>query len=276
MAAARRFVFVENTKAGGEQLMLANLDPVSLRFTATAQIIAQMGAVPGDMPTDGSLPEFYVTIAVRPDNAFAAVWSAQIGNDFVDWNVGIYDMETGAGTVHFNEHSLNRVNRANCPCPLFDAFLASEVALETPQSQLDSYDYSVVVEGANVGQPSLQWSATGTLIATFGFDVLVTGLIPLGQDQFAFEVAPTTGPGGTLDILSRNAGVAPYSPLPANSFALHPMPERILPAPPLIIYHGKRPVQFFPWFWKWFPRWLRNRLPGSGYRPAKNVEGFVV
>lgn len=275
MATARRFVFVENGKAGGEQLMLANLDPGSLRFTATARIIAQMGTVPGDMPPDGLVPETYAAIVVRPDNAYAAVWSAQVGTDFVDYNVGIYDMETGARTVRFNEHSLNGVNRGNCPCPLFDAFLASETALDVPQSQLDNYNYSVIVEGTGIGAPTLAWSATGTLIVTYGFDVVAAGVHLLGQAPFAFEVAATAGTGGSVNILSRNAGVAPYNPLPRNSFALRPRPGRLLPDPPHVIYHGKRPVKFWPWFRKWLPRWLSGLLPGADYRPAKDVEGFV-
>jgi hypothetical protein len=168
MATARRFAFIERTKSGAERLMLANLDALHPFRQTTARTLVQMGIVPGELPSDGSVPETYRDIAVAPDNAHVAVWSAQLGSDFVDFNIGIYDMETGAQTVRFNEHSVAGVNRANCPCPLFDAFLASEAAFGVPQDALDSYDYSVISEGTGIGVPSLTWSAAGTLIVVCG------------------------------------------------------------------------------------------------------------
>lgn len=274
MATARRFVFFEDMKDGSQRLMLANLDRSRFRFAPSARIIAQMGTVPGNPPVDGNVPETYALIVCRPDNAYAAVWSAQVGIDFVDWNVGIYDMETGARTVRFNEHSLSDVNRANCPCPLFDTFLAAEAAIGVPQSQLDTYDYTVVVEGTGVGEPILTWSATGTLIADYGFDVMGDGAFLLGQGRFAFEIAPTAGPDGTAQILSRNAGIAPYTPVPSNNFGTRRLASALSPDAPYFIHYGKSPVSFAPWPWKWLPRWLGGIYP-SAYRQAGAVQGFV-
>lgn len=274
MAAARRFVFVDRIKLGRQRLMLANLDGLPSLAGATARIIAQMGAVPGDTPPPGEISETYVAIAIRPDSAFVAALSVQVGADFIDGNVTIHEMTGGTQTVRFNEHSLSSVNRTNCPCPAFDAFLASEQALGVPQSQLDSYDYSVVVEGTGIGGPTLAWSTTGTLIATFGFDVIADGAFNLGQSQFAFEIAPTAAPGGGLSILSRNAGRTP-APVPRNTFSLRPVSAIATPPGPHVIHHGKRPVRFWPWPGKWLPRWFSGLFPGLAVKPAERVQGFV-
>lgn len=274
MATARRFAFVERIKSGRERLMLANLDAINTFTGPTARIIAQMGAVPGNVPPAGEIPESYVRITVRPDNAFVAAYSAQVGIDFVDYNIAIYEMNGGTLSVRFNEHSLSGVNRANCPSPLFDAFLASEAALGVPQSQIDSYDYSVIVEGTGIGAPTLAWSGTGTLIATYGFDVVADGAFVLGQEQFAFEIAPIPGPGGGLQIISRNAAVA-VAPVPRNAFSLRPKPGRLVPPGPNVIHFGKRPVAFRPLSGKGLPRWITGLLPGTTLKPAEQVQGFV-
>lgn len=275
MATARRFAFVERLKSGEERLMLANLDALHPFRHTTARTLVQMGIVPGEYPTGGPVPETYQHIAVRPDNAYAAVWSAQTGTDFVDWNIGIYDMETGALRVRFNEHSVAGVNRMNCPCPLFDALLATEAGYGVPQAQLDRYDYSVVSEGTGIGEPTLVWSATGNLIATYGFDVIDDGGTLLGRGDFAFEVAVTPAPGGGVNILSRNAGVAPYSPMPSNPFTLRRVSGRTLPVGPEVIHYRKQPVRFSTAPWKRLPPWFGWPLFGSGYRAAKQVQGFV-
>lgn len=276
MATARRFAFTERTKSGAERLMLANLDALHPFRQTTARTLVQMGIVPGQYPSDGSVPETYQDIAVSPDNAYVAVWSAQVGTDFVDFNIGIYDMETGALRVRFNEHSVAGVNRANCPCPLFDAFLASEAAFGVPQAGLDAYDYSVISEGTGIGEPTLTWSAAGTLIATYGFDVKLDGTsFVLGQGLFAFEVAVTAPPSGNVTILSRNAGIAPYSPMPSNPFTLRRVSGRALPVGPEVIHYRKQPVRFTTSVWKVLPPWLGWPVFGAGYRPAKRVQGFV-
>ena len=273
MATARRFAFVERIKSGQERLMLANLDSIHPLRQSTARVLAQMGIVPGELPTDGSVPETYVYFIVRPDNAYVAAYSVQIGSDFVDLNIAIYDMETGAQIVRFNEHSVAGVNRANCSCPLFDAYLASEAAFGVSQSQLDSYDYRVISEGTGIGEAFLAWSATGSLIASYGFDVVADGIGLLGMDRFVFEIAVT---GGALNILSRNVGVAYFSPVPPNSFSLRPKPGRVLPTGPNVIHYGKRPVLISPWPWRWLPRWrLGFPYPWLTYKVAKEVQGFV-
>lgn len=276
MSRQRRFAFVERTTTGAERLMLANFDG-SLPFGGPrARIITRMDEVPGALPGGGLVPETYRAIAVAPDNAHVAVWSAQIGGDFVDYNIAIYDMTTGARSVRFNEHSVAGVNRANCSCPLFDAFLATEVANGVPPDQIALYDYSVVVEGTGIGQPTLVWSAAGTLIATYGFDVLVNGAgFALGRAPFAFEVAVTAPAGGGVTILSRNAGVAPYSPMPRNPFSVRVVSPRALPPGPEVIHFGKQPVTFHAPLWK--KGLVRLLWPwiGTGYRTAKMVEGYV-
>ena len=236
-----------------------------------------MGTVPSDLPTGGEVPETYQALSVAPDNRRVAVWSAQVGIDFVDFNVAVHDMETGDLIVRFNEHSLSGVNRANCPCPLFGAFLAAEAAVGVPQNQLDSYDYSVIVEGTGIGEPTLVWSATGTLIATYGFDVAVSpGGFNLGRAPFAFELDVTTPSGGLPQIVSRNAGVAPFSPMPDNDFSIHPVATRTLPTGPAVIHYGKRPVAFWPWPLKWLPpRWFSAWRLRAAYRTAKLAMGFV-
>ena len=274
MARQRRFAFVERTTTGAERLMLANFDG-SLPFGGpTARIITQMDEVPGELPGGGLIPETYWALAVAPDNAHVAVWSAQIGSDFVDYNIAIYNMTTGARTVWFNEHSVAGVNRANCPCPLFDAYLVAEAEYGVPQYQIDGYDYGVVSEGTGIGPPTLVWSAAGTLIATYGFDVHVGGTI-LGQAQFAFEVAINAPASGGVTILSRNAGVAPYSPMPKNPLAIRSLSPRALPPGPEVIHYGKQPVTFYNPLWKRALLWFRWPGTWAGYRAATMVQGFV-
>lgn len=273
MATARRFVFFEDMKSGGQRLMLADLDRSRFRFAPSARIIAQMATVPGDPPVSG-VPETYLTIACRPDNALVAAHALQRGTDFIDHNVAVFDMETGAQLFRFNEHSVSDVNRANCPCAVFDAYLSALAASGEPQSYLDTLDYAVDVETTgNIGAPRLEWSATGSLIATFEFEVVVRPQAMIGQGRFAFEIAPAAAANGTVQILSRNAGIAPALS-PRNLFSVRSLSTRLLPGGPPVIHYGKSPVSFAPWPWKWLPRWLGGIFP-SAYRKALDVQGFV-
>jgi hypothetical protein len=275
MARQRRFAFVERTTTGAERLMLANFDG-SFGFSGpTARIITQMDEVPGDSPVDGSVPETYQSLSVAPDNAHVAALSVQVGTDFIDLNIAIYNMTTGMRTARFNEHSVTFVNRANCPCPVFDAYLAAEADYGVPQDQLDSYDYVVLAERSNVNVLRMVWSATGTLIATFGFDVAAISGPELGYAEFAIEVAVNAPSGAGVSILSRNAGVAPFAPMPKNPLAIRSLSPRTLPPGPMVIYYGKRPVTFYTPLWK--RALLRIGWPwtGAGYRAATMVQGFV-
>lgn len=275
MARQRRFAFVERTTKGAERLMLANFDG-SFGFSGpTARIITQMDEVPGESPTDGSPPETYHSLSVAPDNAHVAALSVQVGTDFIDFNVGIYNMTTGVRTARFNEHSVTFVNRTNCPCPVFDAYLAAEADYGVPQSQLDSYDYVVLAERSNVNVSSMVWSATGTLIATFGFDVAANPGPELGYAEFAIEVAATASGGGGVTILSRNAGVAPFVPMPKNPFSVRAVsPLTLIPGPD-VIHYGKQPVKFYKPLWKRALLWIRWPGTWAGYRAATMAQGFV-
>jgi len=275
MARQRRFAFVERTTTGAERLMLANFDGSLPLGGPTARIITQMDEVPGELPGNGLSPEVYFALSVSPDNTHVAAWSAQTGTDFVDLNIAVYNMATGARTVWFNEHSVTSVNRANCPCPLFDSFLAFEADAGVPQDQIDGYDYIVLVERSSVELLSLVWSTTGTLIATFGFDVAVATGLELGHAAFAIEVAATSPGGSGVTILSRNAGVAPYSPMPKNPLAIRSLSPRALPPGPEVIYYGKQPVTFYNPLWKRALLWFRWPGTWAGYRAATMVQGFV-
>ncbi|MDZ7588656.1 MAG: hypothetical protein U5J78_05810 [Parasphingorhabdus sp.] len=221
MPIAKRFAYVERMKGGEERLMLAEFD----RFrkpNVTAHNVREMARVPGDPPSGGDIPESYAALATSHDNGFVAALSVQVGLDFIDYNYAIFSFDTGLQVVRFNEHSFTGTNRANCPCPLFDAFLASEAALGVPPADLAAYDYGIDAESGSIGAPTMQWTDAGTLLVNYGFDVVAhpAGFI-IGQDRFEYEVE-ASGPG--LNILGRNAVQPIMAPPPVSHLSLGTVP----------------------------------------------------
>lgn len=275
MATARRFVFTERLKSGEERAMLANLDALFVPGRRTARIIAELDRVPGNPPVEGIAIDSYDGLYVSPDNAYVAVTSYQVGPDFIDFNTDVFDMETGANVTFFNEHSVADVNRANCPLPAFDALLEAEAAAGVPQDALDTYNYWVNVDGSDHRFLNLAWSVNGTLLATFEFDVFATtATYGLTRAQFTFEIGFAPVPGGR-EIRSRNAGIAPYSPMPSNNFDKRRLATALSPDAPYMIHYRKQPVAFHPWPAKRLPAWLGGLLMRPAYRSAMDVEGFV-
>lgn len=265
MPVSRRFVFTETLKNKRERLIQAELDAPKPLAKRTAHNVRELGQVPGDLPSDDSVPESYRWILPSPSNAYIAVHSVQMGINFIDYNLVIHDQMTGAA-LRLNEHSFSGTNRANCASPLFDAFLASEAANGVPPAQLAAYDYSVDVESGNIGAPVAHWTTDETLLVRYGFDVIST-FGSLGQDQFEYEVAPTGPP---LTVLSRNAH-RPHAPTFRSQLRL------------IAGAHGTQQIAFgrsttplpfgammrrIPWLF-WIPGLMR-------YQNADHVGGYPV
>ncbi|MBC9033973.1 hypothetical protein IAG41_16405 [Sphingomonas sp. JC676] len=267
MPVSRRFAFTETLKNKRERLVQAELDAPKPLAKRTAHIVHELGQLPGDTPSDNSVPEGYRWILPSPSNAYIAVHSVQMAANFIDYNLVIHDQMTGAA-LHLNEHSFSGTNRSNCASPLFDAFLASEAANGVPPAVLAGYDYSVDVESGNIGAPVAHWTTDETLLVRFGFDVIGSMIGNLGQDQFEYEVAPTGPP---LQILSRN-GNRPHAPTKPTTLRL------VLGAhgtQQIAFGRGKTPLPFgsglvrrLPWLF-WIPGLLR-------YQNADHVGGYPV
>jgi hypothetical protein len=267
MPVSRRFAFTETLKNKRERLVQAELDPAKPPVRRTAHIVHELGQLPGDTPSDNSVPESYKWILPSPSNAYVAVHSVQMAANFIDYNFVIHDQMTGAA-LRLNEHSFSDTSRANCASPLFDAFLASEAANGVPPAILAGYDYSIDVESGNIGAPVAHWTAEETLLVRFGFDVIGSAIGNLGQDQFEFEVAPTGPP---LDLLSRN-GNRPYAPTKRSQLHLVPgahgtqqiaFGRGTIPLP-----FGSGPLRRIPWLF-WIPGLLR-------YQNADHVGGYAI
>jgi len=266
MPLSRRFAFTETLKNKRERLVQAELDaPVPLA-PRSAHIVRELGQVPGEYPSDASVPESYKWILPSPSNAYVAVHSVQMGINFIDYNLVIHDQMTGAA-VHLNEHSFATTNRSNCASPLFDAFLASEAANSVPADVLAGYDYSVDVESGNIGAPVAHWTTDETLLVRYGFDVIAT-IGSLGQDQFEFEVAPTGSP---VNILSRNAN-RPYAPTKRSQLRLiagaHGTQQIAFGRSTTPLPFGAALTRGLPWL-LWIPGLKR-------YQNADHVGGYPV
>jgi hypothetical protein len=266
MPLSRRFAFTETLKNQRERLVQAELDaPVPLA-PRSAHIVRELGQLPGETPSDNSVPEGYKWILPSPSNAYVAVHSVQMGINFIDYNFAVCDQMTGA-TLHLNEHSFTATNRSNCTSPLFDAMLASEAANGVPAAILAGYDYSIDVESGNIGAPVAHWTADETLLVRFGFDVIST-LGNLGQDQFEYEVAPTGPP---LDILSRNAH-RPHAPTKRSQLRLiagaHGTQQIAFGRSTTPLPFGATLTRRLPWL-LWIPGLKR-------YQNADHVGGYPV
>lgn len=223
MPVAGRFAFTDTLKTGQQVLTLAQLRRSGWP-RPSAGIVREMGRVPGGRGFGGAVPEEYVSILPSPSSRYLAALSLQSGIDFLDFNVHVYAMETGAHTAFYNEHRFTDTNRSNCPSPLFDAFLAAEAAFGVPPAELDRYDYVVQAEGTSPSGRILGWSASETLLLGYQYDIFVTpGGLALGSESFVFEVDPARAA-----TLSRNGGIAPM-PQPANRFGISPHMPRVRP-----------------------------------------------
>lgn len=266
MPLSRRFAFTETLKNKRERLVQAELDAPKPLAQRTAHIVQELGQLPGETPSDNSVPEGYRWILPSPSNAYVAVHSVQMGINFIDYNLVVHDQMTGAG-LHLNEHSFSGTNRSNCPSPLFDAFLASEAANGVPASVLATYDYSLDLESGNIGAPVAHWTPDETLLVRFGFDVIST-IGSLGQDQFEFEVAPAGPP---LVILSRNAG-RPYAPAKRSQLRLiagaHGTQQIAFGRSTTPLPFGATLMRRVPWLF-WIPGLMR-------YQNADHVGGYPV
>ena len=215
VSTAQRFAFAELLSSGRQRLMLAELNAPGATSRA-ASTVRTLGDLPGAMPTTGEVPETWQSLVPSRDNRYLAALSMQLGVDFLDANVRVYDLDSGALQMLVNEHSFAGIDRSSASSPLFDAVLAQEAAAGVPQAQLDSYDYSLEVEGAAFIGPELIWTESGTLLLSYRFGVFWSGTY-LGHDPFEFELSPT---GPATMILSINADRAPTRPPPDDYFGV--------------------------------------------------------
>lgn len=257
-----RFVYVSQAKSGAQTLHLAELVASPFGRGLTARTVATLASVPGETGV-GGVPEWFATLLPSPDNAYVAVLSVQLGLDFIDLNVAVYGMIDGHLAARFNEHRFSAIDRATCHSASFDAFLAAEAAMGVPQATLDGYDWGVMLEGAegaNLPSPTLTWIDAATLVATFVFEVLANGAVPLGPDDFSFRVPAGSGVGASVPV-DCYTGPLTTPAHPADRLSLAPIGGKY----PSAIHYAGAPLRF-----------TGGAVPGlSVYRNAVMVAGYT-
>jgi hypothetical protein len=218
-----RFAYTETVAPGGaERLILAEFNHGFTIEPLTARIVSVLSEVVGQ---SGAIPETFLIPFASPSNRYLVGGSIQTGRGFIDINISTYDMDTGLRVHFFNEHSvgISDRNRANCYSAIFDSWLASRAAIDSP-SVLAGYDFRLFVDDPFLSPPTLHWNSTAgieTLLAQYRFEVVRAGFTfdLLGRELFEFQVNPS---GGTIRI---NPGVG-YTPNPPSKFAIAPLPTK--------------------------------------------------
>lgn len=196
-----RFAYLRETDAG-QYLYLARMDRAHPAPKATS-----LGLL---MNVDGVSDTIFDIIA-SPDNRYLAVYSFQdFGVGFVDHNFTFYSMVDGTFIEFRNEHSFSIFNESVATSNrLAEYKLALMTEFDIPAEELEEYDYSVEVEGANINTPGYGWNEDGSFRLAFELDVIAhnggfsEGVI--GSETFTINI-------NILDAGSSNLDFVPDKP----------------------------------------------------------------
>jgi hypothetical protein len=251
-----QFVYLQESAGGAQQLRLGVFDAIAPK--PRAHQIATLEDV------DGNYQTIYGT-SVRNDNRYVAVYvfedGAVIGDPFLDHNIKVYAMQTGAHVGLINEHAFSVLNRATLPSARLNEFLAERVAMgELDEETAALFDYYVEVETGDIMPPVYRWNQDKTLSVTFTLAVMAflgseseAGYI--GDESFTRTYAVGTG----LEFL----GWSLHAPAVAGNFFLLGPVDSGVPQP--ITFQEKVVTFHFPGF------------PGlwEGPRHAVHVDGKI-
>ena len=131
-----------------------------------------------------------------PGNALVVVESTVIPIGGLDIDYQAYNLSTQASKGFFNDETAHgMIDRAHCPSPAFDAFLAAEKALGVPDSQLAQYDFQI--DNQNFGAPSqVAWVNDTTLYIRWTFDIYskTKGFMPPTPETFDLQIKMSATP----------------------------------------------------------------------------------
>lgn len=239
-----QFVYLQESAGGEQQLRLGTFDAIAPK--PRAHHIATLEDV------DGNFQTIYGT-SVRNDNHYVAVYVFEDGSvieaSFLDHNLKIYAMQTGAGAGMVNEHSFSGLNRVTLPSARLNEFLAERIAMgELDEETAALFDYYVDVDAGTLLPPAYRWNQDKTLSVTFTLPVMAY----LGSASEAGYIGDETftrtyAVGASLEFL----GWSLHAPaMGGNFFILGPVNADV----PQAITFQKKVVTFhypgFPGFWE--------------------------
>jgi hypothetical protein len=250
------FVYLQQSPGGAQQLRLGVLDTIAPK--PRAHQIATLEDVDGNYQTIYGL-------SARNDNRYVAVYvfedGSVIGDAFLDHNIKIYAMHTGAAIGLINEHSFSVLNRATLPSVRLQEFLDEQIAMgDLDAGTAALFDYYVDTEALDIMPPVYRWNQDKTISVTFTLAVMAY----LGSESEAAYIGDETftrtyAVGTNLEFVdwSLHAAAAP-----GNYFQLGPINS----AEPQVVTFQNKVVTFhypgFPGLWE-------------GPRYAVRVEGKI-
>jgi hypothetical protein len=131
-----------------------------------------------------------------PNNALVVVESTVVPIDGLDIDYQAYSLSSQAAKGFFNdETAYSMIDRAHCPSPKFDAFLAAEKAFGVPDSLLAQYDFQI--DNQNFVAPSqVAWVNDTTLYIRWTFDIYskTKGFMPTTSETFDLQIKMSSTP----------------------------------------------------------------------------------
>jgi len=251
-----QFVYLQESVGGAQQLRLGVFDSIVPK--PRAHQIATLEDVDGDFQT-------ILGMSVRNDNRYVAVYvfedGSVIGDPFLDHNLKIYAMQTGAAVGLINEHSFSVLNRATRPSARLQEFLDERVAMgELDAETAALFDYYAEVETGDIMPPVFRWNQDKTLSVTFTLAVMAF----LGSESEAGYIGDETftrtyAVGTNLEFVDWSLHTAAVA---GHYFHLGPINSDV---PKAITFQNKVVTFHYPGF----PGWLQ------GPRYAVRVEGKI-